>query len=103
MTTANSSLKTATEQVNQAISDYRTKLEALTLCKPEAELEPIMVEGKTETGYYCQLMVDPRDAARILLDYNYPIFSILGEDAPNAMWQRLAAFYGLKNVLSVDL
>lgn len=97
------SIKDAVEQVNQAISDYRTKLEALTLCKPDAELEPVMLEGETETGYYCQLMVDPRDAARIMLDYDYPIYRTLGEDAPDAMWERLGAFYGLKTITSVDL
>ena len=96
-------LQEAVDKVQEAISNYRTKLEALTLLSEEATPNPIMIEGETETGYYCQLMVDPRDAARIMLDYDYPIYRTLGEDAPDAMWERLGAFYGLKSVCSVDL
>lgn len=94
-------LKEAREKIQEAISDYRTKLEAITLTN--AELEPIMVEGETETGYYCQLMVDPKEAAKILLEHEYPTWKILEEDYPSAMWQDLAKFYGLAYVTSIDL
>lgn len=97
------SLEEARERIQQEISDYRTKLEALTLLKEDATPHPITVEGETETDYYCQLMVDPRDAAQIMLDYDYPMYRALEEDAPTAMWDRLAGKFGLKSVSSIDL
>lgn len=37
------------------------------------EQNPIMVEGETSTGYYCILMADPKDVAKILLKYDYSV------------------------------
>lgn len=96
-------LKKAVEMVNEAISIERTKLEALTLLKEDATPDPICIEGETETGYYCQMMVDPRDAARILLDYDYPMYKVLGEDFPEEMWNELGRKFGIKSVSSIDL
>lgn len=62
------------------------------------ERDPIMVEGKTSTGYYCQLMADPKDAAKILLKYDYPVWRVLDEDAPRAMWEDLGREFGLEHV-----
>ena len=44
-----------------------------------------MVEGETLTGYYCQLMTDPKDVAKILLEYDYLVWRVFDEDAPDAM------------------
>lgn len=96
-------LKKAMEMVNEAISIERTKLEALTLLKEDATPDPICIEGETETGYYCQMMVDPRDAARIVLDFNYPMYKVLGEDFPDEMWEELGRKFGIKSVSSIDL
>lgn len=96
-------LKKAVEMVNEAISIERTKLEALTILKEDATPDPVMIEGETETGYYCQMMVDPRDAARILLDHDYPIYKVLGEDFPEEMWNELGRKFGIKTVSSIDL
>lgn len=93
--------KEALEIIQQKISDYRTKLEAITLCT--TDLDPVMLDGETNTGYYCQLMIDPKTAANIMLKHDYPIYATLGEDAPDEMWRELADEYGLSSVSSVDL
>lgn len=91
----------ACEVVKSAISDYRTKLEAISLSIDD--LDPIMVEGETKTGYCCQLMVDPKEVASILLDYDYPVFAVLKEEPLQAMWDDLADRFGLDSVSSFDL
>lgn len=96
-------LEHAREIINQKISDERTKLEAFTLLKPDATPDPVCIEGETETGYYCQMMVDPRDIAPILLEHDYPVFKVLQEDYPEAMWAELAQKIGIDSVSSVDL
>ena len=99
----NEELAHAREIINQKISDERTKLEAITLLKPDAEPHPVCVEGETETGYYCQMMVDPRHIAPILLKHNYPVFKAVQEDFPDELWQDLGRKLGLATVISVDL
>jgi len=95
--------KQAIALVNEQISDYRTQLEAITLLPDDAEPHPVMVEGETEKGYYVQLMVDPRIPARIMLQFDYPMYAVLGEDAPQEMWNRLGLVFGIATVTSVDL
>lgn len=94
--------KKAQETINLAISDYRTGLEAITLVDEE-DLDPIMVEGETSTGYSCQLMTSPKRVAAIVLKYDYPVFAVLEEEPPQAMWDELAREFGLEHVLWVDL
>jgi hypothetical protein len=96
-------LNNAREIINQKISDERTKLEAFTLLKPDATPEQILIEGETEMGYYCQIMVDPRDCAPILLKYDYPIYKVLQEEFPEGMWEELGRKFGIKTIMSVDL
>lgn len=96
-------LNNAREIINQKISDERTKLEALTLLKPDATPDPILIEGETEIGYYCQMMVNPCDCAPILLKHDYPIYKVLQEDFPEEMWEELGRKFGIKTVTSVDL
>lgn len=38
-----------------------------------------------------------------MLEYDYPIYNVLGEDAPDGMWKRLAEEFGLDNISSVDI
>lgn len=94
--------KRAQETINLAISDYRTGLEALTLTDKK-DLDPIMIDGETRTGYYCQMMVSPREVAEIVLKYDYPVFAVLEEEPPQAMWDELANRFGLDSVTSFDL
>lgn len=93
----------ARETVALAISDYRTGLEGMTLTQKDIELDPVMVEGETKTGYFVQTLVDPREVADILLKYDYPIFAVLEEEPPQAMWDELADRFGLDSVTSFDL
>ena len=62
-----------------------------------------MVEGETTAGYYCQLMVSLQEVAKIFVDYDYALYRVLGEDAPDAMWGDLGRKFGLGHVCSVDL
>lgn len=93
----------AVERVREMISDYRTILEGITLLKEDATPDPVLIEGETRKGYYCQLMVDPREIAQILLNYNYPVCRILDDEAPEAMWRDLGEKFGLDSVTSFDL
>lgn len=102
MTKDNESKK-ALELVKQAISDRRTVFEAITLLKEDATPEPVMVEAETRTGHYCQMMVDPREIAPIILKYDYPIYKVLEEEPPQRMWYELAEKLGVDVVTSFDL
>ncbi len=93
-------LEDAVSVVQKEICDLRAKYESVA--KTE-EQDPIMVEGETSAGYYCQLMVDPKDVAKILLEYDYPVWRVLGENAPDEMWEDLGRKFGLEHVCSVDL
>lgn len=44
-----------------------------------------------------------KEIARIFLEYNYPTIRILGEDAPQGMWDDLADLVGIESCYSVDL
>ena len=92
----------AREIILQAISDYRTRLEAFTLTDKD-DLDPVMVDGETRTGYYCQMLVNPKEVAEIVLKYDYPVFAVLKEEPPRAMWAELADHFGLDSVSSIDL
>lgn len=93
-------LREAVATVNEAITNERKRL--LEISQKE-EQEPICIEGETSTGYYCRLMVDPKDVAKIMLDYDFPLYNILGEDAPDSMWEDLGRKYGIGAVCSVDI
>lgn len=93
-------LTSAVKLVNEAIMAEFKRLEEAS---KNEEGDPIMIEGETTAGYYCQLMVDPKDVAKIMLDYNYPVWRILEEDAPDDMWEELGRKFGLKTACSVDL
>ena len=77
-------LEDAVAVVQKEIRDLRAKYESVA--KTEEQDSIMVVEGETTTGYYCQLMADPKDVAKILLEYDYPVWRVLEEDAPCAMW-----------------
>ena len=93
-------LEDAVAVVQKEIRKWREKYESVSIAE---EQDPIMVEGETTAGYFCQLMVDPKDVAKILLEYDYPVWRVLGEDAPDTMWEDLGRKFGLEHVCSVDL
>lgn len=63
---------------------------------------PVMVEGLTTTEYYCQIMSNPRPIVKIMLDWNYPLYKVLGEDAPDGMWDEMSTEIGVR-VTGVDI
>lgn len=86
--------------VREAISAEENRLKRLI----DSEEEPhVLLEGETSTDYYARIMVDPSKVARIMLDYDYPLYKILEEDTPQEMWNELARMVGLKNIYTVDL
>lgn len=93
-------LEVAVHRVNEAIADEYKRLEEIA--KTE-EGDPILVEGETTAGYFCQMMVDPKDVAKIALEYNYPVWHILKQDYPEEMWEELGRKFGLETVTSIDL
>ena len=96
----NDALSSAVKLVNEAIAE---EIKRIGSFPSDEEHAPIMIEGETETGHYCQLMVNPTEVAKIFLRYDYPIRHILEADAPEEMWRELGQIFGLKTVISVDL
>ena len=93
-------LEDAVAVVQKEIRDLRAKYESVA--KTE-EQDPILVEGETSAGYYCQLMVNPQEIAKIFVNYDYALYRVLGEDAPDAMWEDLGRKFGLEHICSADL
>lgn len=93
-------MDTAVSKVNEAIEKERKRLEEIA--KTE-EGDPILIEGETTAGYFCQMMVDPKDVAKIALEYNYPVWHTLEQDCPDEMWEELGRKFGLATVCSIDL
>ena len=94
------SLSDAVRIVKAAIDSEEARLKQLAA---DTEADPVMLEGETERRYNVQMMVEPATAAKIMLKYEYPVYKVLEEDAPQAMWDELAEMVGLGEVYSVDL
>ena len=93
-------LSEAVRIVNAAIDAETKRLKQIA----EGECqEPIMLEGRTTSCYYVQLMIDPAKVAPVMLDYWYPVYKVLEEDAPQAMWDELAEMVGLGEVYGGDI
>ena len=96
-----------TDELANAVKIVRAAIEAKEAeyrkIASTEEQEPVQVEGTTKTNFGVQLMVDPKDAAQVFLDYNYATWSILEEDAPDEMWDQFARIYGLDSVDFVGL
>ena len=90
----------ACDEFFEAIAAERKRLEAIS--KTE-DGDAIMIEGETTAGYFCHMMVDPKDVAKITLEYNYPVWHILQQDYPDGMREDLGRKFGLATVCSIDL
>lgn len=90
----------AVKIVNKAIMAEYARLDKIARTD---EGDPIGIEGTTLTGHPCEVLVDPKDVAKIFLEYDYHIWKILGEEAPDTMWDDLAQKFGLATVSSVDI
>lgn len=72
-----------TQSYKKEIRKWREKYESVA--NGNGQDHPIMVEDETTAGYFCQLMVNPKEVAEIFVDYDYALYRVLGEDAPDAM------------------
>ena len=80
-------LEDAVAVVQKGIRKWRERYKSVT--NKNGQDHPIMVEGETTTGYFCQLMANPQEVAKIFVDYDYALYRILGEDALDTMWEDL--------------
>lgn len=92
----------AVDIVNQAIEKYRASLEAI-VSADDGDNNPILIEGITTAGYDCQMMVSPKEVAKIILEYDFSTYEILGQEAPQEMWEDLGRHFGLKHVFAFNL
>ena len=93
-------LEDAVAVVQKEIREWHTKYESIVKAE---EQDPIMVEDETTAGYFCQLIVNPQEVAKIFVDDDHALYRVLGEDAPDAMWEDLSRKFGLESICSVDL
>ena len=93
-------LSEAVRIVRAAIKAEEDRLQRIADSQEE---EPIMLEGETSAGYIVHVMSDPAKVAKVLLDYDYPLYKVLEEDWPQEMWDALAQMVGLESVYSVDM
>lgn len=61
--TKDEKLISAVKLVNKAIT---TEIERLKTIATGDEQDPILIEGETETGYYCQLWWIQKNVAKVL-------------------------------------
>ena len=94
------SLSDAVRIVKAAIDAEETRLKKLA---NETEGDPVMLEGETSARFNVQMMVEPSIVAKIMLKYEYPVYKVLEEDAPQAMWDEMAEMVGLGEVYGVDI
>lgn len=97
---AEDTLSDAVRQVNAKITDLCTKLERMA---KDAEAPLISVEGGTSTGCCATAQVARSEVAEVMLRYDYPVWHVLEEDAPDEMWDEIARLVGFEHASSVDI
>lgn len=64
----------------------------------------VTLVGESDTGYVVHVMaVRPAEVIQTMLNYDYPLYKVLGESAPQRMLNELARITGVDNVFEVDL
>lgn len=90
------------QSYKKEIRKWREKYESVA--NKNGQDHSIMVEGdETTASYYCQLMANPQEVAKIFVDYDYALYRVLGKDVSDAMREDLGRKFGLEHVCSVDL
>lgn len=64
---------------------------------------PVPITGLNAEGEEKLVLASPEEVGRIMLDCKSPIFTVLGEDEPQEMWDRLARLTGLKEIYYVEI
>lgn len=91
------------EAVRIVRAAIKTEEDRLRQIADGQEYEPILLIGETAEGYDAHIMADPSKVAKVMLDYDYPLYKVLEEDWPQEMWDALAQMVGLESVYSVDM
>ena len=94
-------LSEAVRIVREAIEAEETKLKQIAHGPKTDDL--VVMEGETSQGCGAHVLVSAEEAAKIMLNHWYPAYEVLGEDAPQEMWDDLARMAGLEDVGSIDL
>lgn len=97
---AEDTLSDAVRQVNAKITDLRAKLERMV---KDTEASPVSVDGGTSTGCCATAQIARNEVAEVMLRYDYPVWHVLEEDAPEEMWDEIARLVGFEHVSSVDI
>lgn len=97
---AEDTVSDAVRQVNAKIADFRAKLERIA---KDSEATLITVEGETATGSCAIAQIARNEVAEVMLRYDYPVWHVLEEDAPDEMWDEIARLVGFECVNSVDI
>ena len=92
-------LSKAKKTVMDAINKERARIKKIAETE---EQDLILLEGETSTGYWCHLMVDPKEVAKILYEWDFAAWNFLDMDCPQEMWDELSKKYGI-TVGSVDI
>lgn len=98
--TAENTVSDAVRQVNARIAEVRAKLERIAR---DSEAPLISVEGETSTGFCAIAQIARNEIAAVMLRYDYPVWHVLGEDAPDEMWDEIARLVGFERASAVDI
>ena len=90
----------AVHLVNAEIEAVRKRLEDIVQA---VDASPIMVEGRTSADCDAQVMADPSKIAKIMLKYEYHLWSTLEQEVSEDMWLDIAEMVGLKRAYCVDI
>lgn len=93
-------LPEAVRIVNAAIEARTKRMREIANGKDHG---PIEIIGDTETNYPATVQVDPAKACKIMLDFDEPIYQVLGLEYPVDLWDSLADLAGLRIVGSIDV
>lgn len=81
-------------------SAYKKMLE-----EPDDDLDVddyVELDAITTTGFDCKMWVDKKDIAKVLLEYDYPLFSVMRRRSPKEMWNKLASIYGMGDIEDIS-
>lgn len=96
----NESLSNAICQVNAAIDSVTEQMEEISRTE---EQDFVFLTGETTTGFAVKMLINPKEVAEVMLKYNYPIYTVLHMDAPQAMWDEIAKITGLGSVYWIHI
>lgn len=94
------SFNDALKVVKEAVENHKSKLLEMS---DNDECEPVYIEGRSSAGVIISGHVHGDVLAKILLAYDYSVFSILGYTPPEKMLEEVADKFGFDSVDYIDL